>query len=79
MMSFGNGRQPQGNSPFQIQKNNLFTGEKRPVMEIVPMTPVQKNLIEEKVNLYKSIENRQFRLTLILTTIISAALLLWMF
>jgi len=79
MMSFGNGRQSQDNSPFQIQKNNLFIGEKRPVMEIIPMTPEQRNLIDAKISLYQSIENRQLRLTLTLTTIISTALILWMF
>ncbi|OEK01316.1 hypothetical protein BFP97_07215 [Roseivirga sp. 4D4] len=79
MMSFGNDRQSQDSSPFQIQKNNLFMGEKRPVMEIIPMTPAQKNSIDEKINLYRAIENKQFRLTLTLTTLISTALLLWMF
>lgn len=79
MMSFGNGRQAQGNSPFQIQKNNLFMGEKRPIMEIIPMTTEQRSLIDEKIKLYQAIENKKFRLTLVLTVIISTALLLWIF
>lgn len=74
MMSFGNGSS-QKSVAFDIQKNNLFMGPKRPIMKVKTLTSDQKIAINKKLNEYKSIDTQRNLLAIGLTTLISTSLL----
>lgn len=78
MMSFGNGS-AQKSVAFDIQKNNLFMGPKRPVMEIKTLTSDQRIAIQARLNAYKTIETKRNLLAIGLTVLISTSLFLIIF
>lgn len=78
MMSFGNNTS-QKSTPFQIQKNNLFIGPKRPIKEIKRLTPDERQDIELQISEYQAIENRQHLTVIAITTILVTLLTILIF
>lgn len=77
MMSFGNGAQSTTGALFDIQKNNLFTGPKRPIKAIQALSAEQNRIIQEKIVEYKMVETRKVQFTIGTTIAICSLLFLW--
>jgi len=78
MMSFGNDT-TQKTYAFENYRNNVFLGQKHPVMEIKRLTDDQKKALDLTISDYKLAANRQGLITLLLTALITAALFFWLF
>lgn len=79
MMSFGNGAQSTTGALFDIQKNNLFTGPKRPIKAIQALSAEESRVIQEKIASYQVVENRKIQFTIGTTIAICTLLYLWIF
>lgn len=77
MMSFGNGAQSTTGALFNIHKNNLFTGPKRPIRTIQALSTEQTQIIQERIAEYQVVENRKIQFTIGATIAICSLIMLW--